>query len=51
MPAWGDIVTDAARLLAEADIDQPNRDARALLAHVVDTTAERVFAWPETNIL
>jgi release factor glutamine methyltransferase len=50
MPAWGDIISDAARLLADAGIDQPNRDARVLLAHVVDTTAERVFAWPETDI-
>ncbi|MBT3703579.1 MAG: peptide chain release factor N(5)-glutamine methyltransferase [Alphaproteobacteria bacterium] len=50
MPAWGEIVSDAARLLANAAIDQPNRDARTLLAHVVDTTPERVFAWPETDI-
>lgn len=47
--AW---VALAAKRLAAADIDidRPLAEARAILAETLDTSPERVFAYPETNI-
>ena len=43
----GAAVTEAAALLRDAGIEQSARDARVLLAHVLKTTPEQIFAWPE----
>ncbi|MBT3789706.1 MAG: peptide chain release factor N(5)-glutamine methyltransferase [Alphaproteobacteria bacterium] len=50
VPDWGSAVSAAAQKLADSGFEQSHRDSRALLAHVLETTSERIFAWPEKSI-
>jgi release factor glutamine methyltransferase len=46
----GDCLSQAHRRLREADPQDGRRDARVLLAHVLNATAETVFAHPEQAV-
>jgi release factor glutamine methyltransferase len=48
--SWGTAVSEVSALLREGGFDQSGRDARALLAHVLEETPERIFAWPENDL-
>lgn len=46
----GESIQDAARLLAKAGIESPQREARVLLAHLIGCSGASLIAHPETPV-
>lgn len=46
-PTIGSALSQATARLKAAGVEQPNRDARVLLAHASDLTVERIIGYPE----